>query len=58
MENTTEEKDTKAPSQRDINKATRDKVKDTDYGNTTGQDIEEMYAYIKRIFCKLCYSYT
>ncbi len=49
--NTTEEKDTnKAPSQRDINKATRDKVKDTDYGNTTGQDIEEMYAYIKEFF--------
>ena len=49
--NTTEEKDTnKAPSQRDINKATRDKVKDTDFGNTTGQDIEEMYAYIKEFF--------
>lgn len=49
--NTTEEKDfNKAPSQRDINKATRDKVKDTDYGNTTGQDIEEMYAYIKEFF--------
>lgn len=49
--NATEEKDTnKAPSQRDINKATRDKVKDTDYGNTTGQDIEEMYAYIKEFF--------
>ena len=49
--NTTEEKDAnKAPSQRDINKATRDKVKDTDYGNTTGQDIEEMYAYIKEFF--------
>ena len=49
--NTTEEKDTnKAPSQRDINKATRDKVKDTDYGNTTGQDIEEMYTYIKEFF--------
>lgn len=49
--NTSEEKDTnKAPSQRDINKATRDKVKDTDYGNTTGQDIEEMYAYIKEFF--------
>ena len=49
--NTTEEKDpNKAPSQRDINKATRGKVKDTDYGNTTGQDIEEMYAYIKEFF--------
>lgn len=49
--NTAEEKDAnKAPSQRDINKATRDKVKDTDYGNTTGQDIEEMYAYIKEFF--------
>lgn len=49
--NTAEEKDTnKNPSQRDINKATRDKVKDTDYGNTTGQDIEEMYAYIKEFF--------
>lgn len=49
--NTTEEKDAnKAPRQRDINKATRDKVKDTDYGNTTGQDIEEMYAYIKEFF--------
>lgn len=49
--NTAEEKDSnKAPSQRDINKATRDKVKDTDYGNTTGQDIEEMYAYIKEFF--------
>lgn len=49
--NTTEKKDSnKAPSQRDINKATRDKVKDTDYGNTTGQDIEEMYAYIKEFF--------
>ena len=49
--NTTEEKDSnKAPSQRDINKATRDKVKDTDYGNTTGHDIEEMYAYIKEFF--------
>lgn len=40
----------KSPSQRDINKATRDKVKDTDYGDTTGQDIEEMYAYIKEFF--------
>lgn len=49
--NTSEEKDpNKAPSQRDINKATRDKVKDTDYGNTTGEDIEEMYAYIKEFF--------
>lgn len=49
--NTSEEKDpNKAPSQKEINKATRDKVKDTDFGNTTGQDIEEMYAYIKEFF--------